>query len=459
MKQYNGNLFHDITIRIVKLINIIFMTVPFTVAWYTFYKDLLWVKFSMRGHWLVIALFVLLYFMIGRTYEAFKMSYTGRRQIVYSQMLSLLEVDVIMYIVAWLLIRHMPNVLPFIGIIAAQFVLSCIWAYFAQAWYFHTFPANKTVIIYDMRKGISQLIDEYKLGKKFKVIKGVYIDDCLKDLSMLDDADTVFMVGVHSHDRNIVAKYCLMKNITAYMIPRVGDLIIMGAEKQNLFHLLLLRITRFDPPMEYLVIKRIMDFVLSLIALIVLSPVFLVTALAIKKEDGGPVFYKQVRLTKNGKEFEILKFRSMRTDAEKDGVARLSTGDDDDRITKVGRIIRKCRLDELPQLINILKGEMSIVGPRAERPEIAKEYEEELPEFALRLQTKAGLTGYAQIYGKYNTTPYDKLLMDMMYISNPSLFEDIKLIFATVKILFMAESTEGVAEGQENAMVSAHIGH
>ena len=459
MKQYNGNLFHDITIRIVKLINIIFMTVPFTVAWYTFYKDLLWVKFSMRGHWLVIALFVLLYFMIGRTYEAFKMSHTGRRQIVYSQMLSLLEVDVIMYIVAWLLIRHMPNVLPFIGIIAAQFVLSCIWAYFAQAWYFHTFPANKTVIIYDMRKGISQLIDEYKLGKKFKVIKGVYIDDCLKDLSMLDDADTVFMVGVHSHDRNIVAKYCLMKNITAYMIPRVGDLIIMGAEKQNLFHLLLLRITRFDPPMEYLVIKRIMDFVLSLIALIVLSPVFLVTALAIKKEDGGPVFYKQVRLTKNGKEFEILKFRSMRTDAEKDGVARLSTGDDDDRITKVGRIIRKCRLDELPQLINILKGEMSIVGPRAERPEIAKEYEEELPEFALRLQTKAGLTGYAQIYGKYNTTPYDKLLMDMMYISNPSLFEDIKLIFATVKILFMAESTEGVAEGQENAMVSAHIGH
>ena len=165
MSQYNGNLFHDITIRIVKLINIIFMTVPFTVAWYTFYKDLLWVKFSMRGHWLVIALFVLLYIMIGRTYEAFKMSYTGRRQIVYSQMLSLLEVDVIMYIVAWLLIRHIPNILPFIGIILCQFVLSCIWAYFAQAWYFHTFPANKTIIIYDMRKGISKLIDEYKLER------------------------------------------------------------------------------------------------------------------------------------------------------------------------------------------------------------------------------------------------------------------------------------------------------
>lgn len=452
MKQYNGNLFHDITIRIVRLINIILMTVPFIVAWYTFYSDKLFIYFEMRGHWLVIALFVILYVIIGRTYDAFKMSYTGRKTIVYSQMLSILEVDFIMYIVAWLLIRHAPNPLPFIGVLVFQFVFSCLWALLSQTWYFHTFPANKTVIIYDMRKGISKLIDEYKLGKKFKVIKGVYIEDCLVDLSMLDDADTVFMVGVHSHDRNILAKYCLMKNITAYMIPRVGDLIMIGAEKAHMFHLPLLKVTRFDPTLEYLVIKRFMDIVLSLAAIIVLSPVLLITALLIKKEDGGPAFYKQVRLTKNGKEFEILKFRSMRVDAEKDGVARLSTGDNDDRITQIGRIIRKCRLDELPQLFNILMGDMSIVGPRAERPEIAKEYEEELPEFALRLQTKAGLTGYAQIYGKYNTTPYDKLLMDMMYIANPSIFEDIKLIFATVKILFMAESTEGVEENQTTAM-------
>lgn len=138
-------------------------------------------------------------------------------------------------------------------------------------------------------------------------------------------------------------------------------------------------------------------------------------------------------------------------DAEKDGVARLSTGDKDDRITPVGHFIRKCRLDELPQLINILRGDMSIVGPRPERPEIAAQYEEELPEFALRLQAKAGLTGYAQVYGKYNTTPYDKLQMDLMYIANPSLVEDIKIMFATVKILFESESTEGVEQGHTTA--------
>ena len=160
----------------------------------------------------------------------------------------------------------------------------------------------------------------------------------------------------------------------------------------------------------------------------------------------------KVSLILDGKQFEILKFRSMRVDAEKDGVARLSTGDKDDRITKVGHIIRACRLDELPQLLNILKGDLSVVGPRPERPEIAAQYCEEMPEFALRLQAKAGLTGYAQVYGKYNTTPYDKLQMDLMYIAHPSLIEDLKIMLATVKILFMPESTEGVSEGQTTAM-------
>ena len=198
--------------------------------------------------------------------------------------------------------------------------------------------------------------------------------------------------------------------------------------------------------------KRAIDIVVSLIAAIILSPIFLITAIAIKVTDHGPVFYKQVRLTKDGKEFKILKFRSMRVDAEKDGVARLSTGENDSRITPVGKIIRACRVDELPQLFNILKGDLSIVGPRPERPEIASQYCEDMPEFALRLQAKAGLTGYAQVYGKYNTTPYDKLTMDLMYIAHPSIIEDLKIMLATVKILFLPESTEGVAEGSATAM-------
>jgi lipopolysaccharide/colanic/teichoic acid biosynthesis glycosyltransferase len=169
-------------------------------------------------------------------------------------------------------------------------------------------------------------------------------------------------------------------------------------------------------------------------------------------EDGGPVFYKQVRLTKDGREFELLKFRSMKVGAESDGVARLSAGENDPRITRVGRFIRASRIDEIPQFVNILLGDMSVVGPRPERPEIAAAYEEELPEFKLRLQAKCGLTGYAQVYGKYNSEPYDKLQMDLIYIANPGVAQDLSIIIATLKILFLKDSTEGVEVGQENAM-------
>ena len=213
----------------------------------------------------------------------------------------------------------------------------------------------------------------------------------------------------------------------------------------------MLWVGRYNPSPEYLVIKRVFDILISGLGLIILSPVMLICAIAIKT-DGGQVLYRQTRLTKDGRKFQVLKFRSMRVDAEKDGTARLSTGNKDERITPVGKYIRAVRLDELPQLINILRGDMSVVGPRPERPEIAGEYEKEMPEFALRLQVKAGLTGLAQVYGKYNTTPYDKLNMDLMYIAHPGLMEDLRICFATVKILFMPESTEGVAAGQTTAM-------
>ena len=173
----------------------------------------------------------------------------------------------------------------------------------------------------------------------------------------------------------------------------------------------------------------------------------------IKLYDGGPVLYKQIRCTRDAKEFKILKFRSMRVDAEKDGVARLAAKNDS-RITPVGKFIRAVRIDELPQLINILKGEMSFIGPRPERPEIIAQYMEEMPEFAFRMKVKAGLAGYAQVYGKYNTTPYDKLKLDLTYIENYTVWLDIRLMLLTLKILFKAESTEGVESTQITAIKS-----
>ena len=203
---------------------------------------------------------------------------------------------------------------------------------------------------------------------------------------------------------------------------------------------------------NYIILKRGIDIILSLCGIVILSPLWLLLAAAVKCESKGPVLFKQKRLTIDGKEFYVYKFRSMIVDAEKDGVARLAKAGDS-RITPVGKVIRATRLDELPQLLNIIKGDMSLVGPRPERPEIAKEYEKEIPEFAFRLKVKAGLTGYAQIYGKYNTTAYDKLKLDMMYIESYSFINDLKLILSTFKIMFMKESTEGM-EGEETIALS-----
>lgn len=366
--KIKNRLFHDISIRVAKLINIIMMTLPFAAAWYSAYADKTWVHFYMRGHWLVIGLFVLTYFAIGRVYEAFKMSYSGFGEMIYSQMLSLFEVDVIMYFVAFLLIRKVPAILPMIMVYVAQGCLAFMWSFIAKTWYFRVFPAQKTIIIWDMRETSGQLFHKYNLRKKFKVVDVVHVEDCIDNLSMLDDMDTVFLSGIRSHDRNIIAKYCLMHGITAHLIPRIGDLIITGSKREHMFHLLMLKVERFNPTLEYMMVKRVMDLVLSLIALVLFSPFMIITALAIKIEDHGPVFYRQTRLTKDGKEFKIIKFRSMRVDAEKDGVARLSTGDSDDRITKVGRFIRKVRIDEMPQLFNILKGDRDIIGTTKRSP-------------------------------------------------------------------------------------------
>ena len=442
---------HDVMLRVVKILNVLMIELPFAACWFLYYSHQTYANLAWKGHFAILGLFFILYIVLGKIYDAFWMSMQRVSELVYGQILGAMATDGILYIVICLMSAKLCNLLPGIAAIVGQLVMAAIWASCAHKWYYKTFPPQKTAVVYDVRHGMEKLINEYGLSQKYDVQVTLSVSECLADLSILDGMETVFVSGVHSHERNIILKHCVGKGINMFVIPRVGDVIMSGAWPMHMFHLPMLRVGRYMASPEFLFVKRAMDIVISLVALVILSPVLLITAIAVKS-DGGPAFYKQVRLTKDGKQFEILKFRSMRVDAEKDGVARLSTGDKDDRITKVGHIIRACRLDELPQLLNILKGDLSVVGPRPERPEIAAQYCEEMPEFALRLQAKAGLTGYAQVYGKYNTTPYDKLQMDLMYIAHPSLIEDLKIMLATVKILFMPESTEGVAEGATTAM-------
>lgn len=390
-----------------------------------------------------------------RTYNAYLYGYCRIRTLLFSQWLSQFFSVVVLYMVVSLAWGRFRNPILFLFLLVAYAVMDTFWAYFGNKYYYRIHPIRKTLLIYRSNRDRRRF--GYMTGKPterlYRIEKEIQFDGTFDEIKdQLDDYDAVFVAGLNSRCRNGILKYCEENGIRGLFLPHVGDVIMQGSAHIQSYDSPVLMVQRKIIKPEYRAIKRSFDFIVSAIGLVVLSPIFLITALAIKLYDRGPVFYKQVRLTKDEKEFKIIKFRSMRVDAEKDGVARLSSGESDDRITPIGKIVRRCRLDELPQLINILKGEMSIVGPRPERPEIAEQYYKYLPDFRLRLQVKAGLTGYAQVYGRYNIDPYEKLEFDLLYINKMSVLTDLQLMFATVGILFSKESTQGINSNMTTAM-------
>ena len=442
----------------------------FVSCWWLFYRHIAAGAVFGAVNISVYAFYAVSLLMLSRIYSAYRVGLLHVGDLFYGQVLSNLISLGLTYLLACALARRLINPLAGFGCAAVQALFSAGWTISANRLYFSLHKPKRTVVIYrdesDLRKleeirffverwSVERTVqwDEenvHDLPYKKETPGGRSFEAIQKLMRIMEDYEAVFVSGVSATLRNGIVKYCVEKNKACYFVPHTGDVIISGAEHIRSFSVPICRARRSRPAPEYLLVKRAMDIVLSLLAIIVTSPFMAIAALAIWSYDHGPVLYKQVRLTKDGRLFEILKFRSMRQDAEKDGVARLASAHDD-RITPIGRIIRAIRFDELPQLFNILKGDMSIVGPRPERPEIAEQYRKELPAFDLRLQVKAGLTGYAQVYGRYNTEPQDKLKMDLMYINHASIAEDIKLIFATVRILFMRESTSGVADGKTTA--------
>ena len=427
----------------------------FTLVWFRYYKMKMYIfPFFAKGDLIVIFLYTVLYCVFAQLYGGFEVTFHGAGELTYSHAVSAVLTGAIMYLITALLMRAVPNVLPMLVLILASILAGGLWAWCVKKLTAKLLAARPILLIYDnqdAREDGEAILKS--LPGVFRFLDSVDASQGAKALEREIEARgarAVMLCGIPSSLRNDLVKYCIDHGIEAYVRPNIGDFLIKGARSLQLDNLPVLLCHRASPSILYLAIKRLMDIVLSLIGLVVFSPFMLVTAIAIKAYDHGPILYKQLRLTKDRKKFYVYKFRSMKVDAEKDGVARLAQ-QGDDRITPVGRIIRMLRIDEMPQLFCILLGTMSIVGPRPERPEIAQQYEKDFPEFALRLQAKAGLTGLAQVYGKYNTTPYNKLQMDLQYIGSMGIVTDLKIIFATVKILFFPESTEGVAQGQVTA--------
>ena len=430
---------------------IIAQALIFAYLWYHYYREWIYKPFWRKGNWVLIGLYALIDVMFSKLYGGLRVGYLKRIDVIYSLALATICTNVVVYFQITLINRWFLDPMPLILATLVDFVIIVVWAFGSQYIYSKLYRARKLLVIYGDRKP-DQLIEKMNSRKDRYDISGkVHIDVGEKEIyKMMRHYEGVIIWDLPSQIRNKYLKYCFAHSIRCYVTPKISDVILNGTDRIHLFDTPLLMSRNMGLSAEQKFIKRTMDILISAMAIVVFSPLMLIIALCVKLYDRGPVFYRQERLTYMGKPFMIFKFRSMCVDSEKNG-ARLASKHDS-RITPVGKVLRNLHLDELPQLFNVFLGDMSLVGPRPERKVIMHEYQREMPEFYYRLKVKAGLTGYAQVYGKYNTTPYDKLKLDLFYIENYSLLLDIKLLFMTVKIFFQKEVSEGVDDNQKNAL-------
>ncbi|RHQ33818.1 sugar transferase [Clostridium sp. AF27-2AA] len=434
-----------------RLIKVIFSVVLIAILagiygmiWIGWYNKIIWAPFFRRGNWMMIFIYAILLIFFMNTYGGFKVGFLKKGNLIYSQILAVLFTNIVTYFQITVQDKRFTTPVPLGVNIALSVVAILVWTLIFQWIYGLIFPPRRMLLIsgdysdYHLLEKMNAREDKYIISQIINYKEGME-----KLIPQIDQYDGIIVGDMPSHERNLIIKYCYAKQIRTYSVPKISDILLRSSVDLNLFDSPLLLSRNTGLAIEQMFCKRLMDVVFSLLGLVISAPFFLLIAISIKLTDRGPVFYKQTRLTKDGKTFEIYKFRTMIQNAEKYSGAVLAS-EHDPRILLVGRLLRATRLDELPQIFNILKGEMSIVGPRPERPELAAEIEKEIPEFSYRLKVKAGLTGYAQVYGKYNTTSYDKLKLDLTYIRNYSIFLDLKLIFMTPKIMLLKESTEGV---------------
>lgn len=440
--------FRNTVLYILKMMSVVTLVTAFVAVWQLFYPS------ASLGRWgdlFVVFTYCVILFVFIVIYDAFKVGIMRMHELVYSMSLSLVFTNCFVYFELCLVARQLLDPLWMLMLMVIQVVMAMVIMHTLSFCYFTLYKARSVLAVFSVENRNDIIKKMATIKERFVLSKGITIDKGLDEIKRtIDEFDTVLICDFDDNLKSEILKYCYSMDKRIYLLPSSADTILNGSYPVQIFDTPVLFLHNGGLSMEQRVLKRTMDIILSSIGIILSSSIMLMIALAIKLTDRGPVIFKQVRITRGNREFNIYKFRSMKVKKPGEEVKKTTVGDD--RITLVGKIIRPLRLDELPQLFNILFGDMSIVGPRPEMKEIIEENKILLPEFNLRHKVKAGLTGYAQIYGKYNTTPQNKLNMDLHYIEHYSILEDIKLIIMTVKILFVRESTEGFSEKNSSIM-------
>ncbi|MCQ2415804.1 MAG: sugar transferase [Lachnospiraceae bacterium] len=434
--------------RIAGLLEVLLLTVVYYIIWDQYRVILQDGMFLFRGKVILMGVYAVIAYVVFKVCDSFDFGSLKLLDVTVSQWISVLLVNFITWLQICLIANGVISAMPMVRLTLIDFVICFLWSLFAKKLYRKFCGIKDALLIYgtdsalELKDKMDHRSELYQVTEAVSTLASspVSLSEIFR---AVDRHGAVIINDVTAELRNDILKYCFGGGKVTYMVPKITDILMKGTSDISSFDTPLVKMRNEGLLPHEAFIKRAADLLLSAMTLLILSPLFLVISLAIKLSDGGPVFYRQKRLTLNGREFDILKFRSMVPNAEQVTGAVMAE-EDDPRITKVGRVLRACRLDELPQLINIFLGDMSIVGPRPERPELVAEYVKNTPEFAFRTKVKGGLTGYAQVYGRYKTGTYDKLRLDLIYIENYSLLLDIKLMLMTPQILFRKESSEGV---------------
>ena len=404
-----------------------------------------------RTMFVTITTYMLAAFIFLRIYDGIAIGVKKSKDIIASTALATLFTDIVAFIELMVMIRFeiIGEIYMLFIAFFVQLMLIIVFVYFGNWLYFKLNDPEKSILVYSNEEEAKEFIRKVGRYKKQWTVDFSLPYDTENLFKRLYPYRTVFLVGLPSELQRETVEFCYKYTKNVYVVPKLFEVILKNSRTMVVDDRTVYASCVSSLSTEQRMAKRAMDILVSLIGVVVTSPIMLACALAVKLCDHGPVFYKQKRITENGREFSVLKFRTMIVDAEKES-GSVWAAQNDNRITSAGRVLRKLRLDELPQLLNVLHGEMSLVGPRPEREELIREFEKQYPEFRYRLKVKAGLTGLAQIMGKYNTTPLDKLMMDLEYIENYSVWLDFKLLFQTFKVFFKSDSTEGVIQEDEN---------
>lgn len=437
--------FRNSILFMLKILVVAVLTTSFLSVWQTIYKN---ARFGGLGDYVIVGVYVGVLVLFSKIYDAFKVGIFRTHVLAYSLSLAVFLTNCFAYLMLSFIARSVLNPIALIALTVVQVFVIIILTYSLNLVYYSLYKPRLILAIFDLKNRNDIIKKVSVIKERFELSKGITIDKGLQEIkNEIDKHEAILICDFDATLKSEILKYCYSQNKRIYLLPSSADTILNGSYQVQVFDTPVLFLHNGGLSMEQRIVKRIFDLVLSSIGIIIASPFMLAIAVGIKLCDGGPIIFKQPRITRDMQEFSIYKFRSMKVDSEKEFKRTTS---DDDRITAIGKIIRPFRLDELPQLFNIFLGHMSVVGPRPEMKEIIESYKDTLPEFNLRHKVKAGLTGYAQIYGKYNTSAQNKLNMDLYYIEHYSVLEDIKLIAMTIKILFLRESTEGFSEKESH---------